>query len=492
MPKINDPAKLAELQNKRLELYNKATEYHSANEKEWNTEHEAAWNAMQTDYETVYAQLEDHQKCVAAEVNSAEAAQARAEKLAQMAGHGQRFNNRQQNLLLSGGGSNLNDDDDDDDFERPARGQNKITTGPCAGLTRDEVGNMAFSAWLRPEGPKNKREVSAMQIVGINSGRAACNFNFLDTREGRKIQQAVRNRSIDDQFMNALSSNVGSGGGYLFGSTFITALEVAMVSASGILEVADIIRTDNGEEMSWPTADDTDNEGEQIGESVEVDEEDPAFGLTRWYAHKFTSKMIKVPRELIEDNGVSLENRIPEMLGERIGRIINRKATTGNGASTMYGIVNASTTGKVAASKTAITFDEVIDLEHSLGRHFRNNPRSLSYMLNDTTLKLLRKLKDGQQRYLWQAGANTGVPDTLNTYRYVINDHMEDPFDARKTILFGKLSNYKLRLVRNIRVARLNERYAEKDQVAFVAFIRGDGNLLDAGDNPVMALAQAP
>lgn len=486
MPKITDPNKLAELQNSRLELANKIQSYHTENQSVWNAEHEAVWSQINADYDKVHNELEDHNKCVAEEATSQEAAAARAERLNQIAGHGERFNAANRSRILAGGGANL-----DEDFSGGRSFSAKITSGPCAGMTRDEVGGLALASWLGGSGPRNAREAEACRISGVNANGNEMVCNLLDTKSGRKVQNAVRNRGIDEQFMNQLSSNIGSTGAYTFGSTFVSALEVAMTSASGIMETADIIRTESGEEMSWPTMDDTSNEGVQIGENTEVSTVDPSFGLTRWYAHKFESGMIKVPRELIEDNAVGLEGRIPDLLGERLGRIINRKATTGTGASTMYGIVTAATNGKTAASATAITFDELIDLEHSINRAIRANRASLGYMFNDTVLKLVRKLKDGQSRYLWQAGANTGAPDTLNTYRYTINDHMSDPATGVKSVLFGRLSSYKLRLVRGIRVVRLNERFAEKDQVAFVAFVRGDGNLLNAGDNPVKCLTQA-
>jgi len=185
---------------------------------------------------------------------------------------------------------------------------------------------------------------------------------------------------------------------------------------------------------------------------------------------------------------VGLETRIPAMLGMRLGRAINRKATTGNGASTMYGIVTQAVNGKTAASATALVYDEIIDVEHSVNRAIRNDKSQCAYMFNDTTLKLLRKLKDSDGRYLWQSGTNTGAPDTLNQYRYVINDHMADPASTVKSVLFGRLSSYKLRIVKQVRFRRLEERYAEKDQVAFVAFIRADGATLNAGDNPIKCI----
>jgi HK97 family phage major capsid protein len=62
---------------------------------------------------------------------------------------------------------------------------------------------------------------------------------------------------------------------------------------------------------------------------------------------------------------------------------------------------------------------------------------------------------------------------------------------GQKLMLFGDLSKYLIRDVSSIRLVRLEERYADLDQIAFIAFMRSDGNLLDAGTRPVKWLALA-
>jgi HK97 family phage major capsid protein len=111
-------------------------------------------------------------------------------------------------------------------------------------------------------------------------------------------------------------------------------------------------------------------------------------------------------------------------------------------------------------------------------------------MFNDNTLLLLRLLKDGDQRPLWQPGVNVGAPSTINTYSYTINQDM-DGFDGSaslKPVIFGDLSAFKVRRVRGMRLVVTDELYAESDQVGMFAWIRFDGNLLNAGDDPIKAI----
>lgn len=294
------------------------------------------------------------------------------------------------------------------------------------------------------------------------------------------------------QVKNALSSHDGSTGGFTFGDTFVANLERAMLAYGGMMQVAQVIRTTTGEPMRWPTANDTANTGRQLGENQPVTATaQPTFGQVVWNAYKFTSDEILVPFELLRDNVVNLATVLPDMLGERLGRIQNTKYTVGTGAATPYGIVTQATAGVTAASATAIAFDELIDLEHSIDPSRRNMP-GVGYMFHDSILLALRKLKDGEGRYLWQAGANTGAPDTLNARPYTVNQDMASSItNSAITVLFGQLTAYKIRQVGSIRLYRLTERHRENDQDAFLAFIEGDGNLLDAGDHPVKKLTQA-
>lgn len=482
MTKITDQAELARLQNERAEKAAALQTYHAEHEKTWSAEDEVAWSELNKAYDAVHARLDAHQKAYDAEVAAQQAAISRSERLASVANHGTRFSASAASLIQNGGGSR---------FGQSSLNEGTLTTGPLAGMTRGQIGELAFVSWMTG-GSRNDRAHAACSYLGFNPNAQEIDCQLLGTGELIPLRNKVLHCHGDyEQVYNLMSTSVGADGGFAISTTFVNRLEVAMIANSGMMQVSQIIRTATGEEMRWPTVDDTGNSGEQLDESTEVDEADPALGQQTWNAYKFSSKMIKVPYELLEDNYVNLEGLIPDMLGQRIGRILNNKATVGSGTGTLKGITVAAPQGKQTASPTAITLDEVIDLEHSVDIIHRSRTAS-KYMFNDTTLALLRKLKDGNDRPLWQSGANTGAPDTLNTYQYVINTDMANPTAGNTSMLFGILSQYKLRIVNQLRFRRLNERYAEKDQVAFIAFVRADGDLLNAGDNPVKKMVQAP
>jgi HK97 family phage major capsid protein len=263
-----------------------------------------------------------------------------------------------------------------------------------------------------------------------------------------------------------------------------------------MLQVADVMTTPGANPLPWPTANDTSNKGRMLNQNAATDNTGaniayPKFGAVMFYAYKATSDEILVPFELIRDNAVGLVDWLGEALGIRIGRIANDQWTTGTGNSQCTGIVQACTVGKTAASATAIKWDEVIDLEHSVDPAYRGNP-GVGYMCHDGIIQALRKLKDGEGRYLWQQSANSGEPDRLNNRPLTRNQSMQATVaTGTQTLLFGDLSKYKIRRVGGTRMYRLVERYRDNDQDAFLAFEEFDGNLIDAGTHPVKSLKQA-
>lgn len=458
--------KIKELQDKRQEL---ATKMKAALDAAWDQKAQA-WTDKdkQAEYEAMEASYDETKSAIDAQNKADEQAakiEARRLELDSLENSGDPGDR-----LLGRDGATLIGNRGDDD----------IVAGPQA--PSDEELAYGLQAFLG-HGRSNltARHIAAAKKCGFALGAKEVAFR-LPSNYGQ-VRRQVR---------NALSRQDGVRGGFTFGETFVGQLETAMLAFGGVLNVADVIRTSTGEPMRWPTADDTSNSGVMLGEAASVSvATDPTFGQTVWNSYTFSSKGIKVPQSLLRDSAFDLAAVLAAMLGERLGRIQATKYTTGTGASEPKGIVTCAASGVTAASATAITFDEIIDMEHALDPSRRMLP-GVGYMFHDNILKALRKLKDGQGLYLWQAGANTGAPDTLNTYPYQISQEMQSSIaSGTTTVLFGQLSQFKVRQVGEIRMRRLDELFALTDEVAFLAFIDGDSNLLDAGDHPVKKLVQA-
>lgn len=461
--------KLKDLQDKRLELANKVKEFAKAEdaktEGSWNAEATTAWDALNADYDKVKADLD-------AENSSVQKAEDRKAKLEAIDAY------KPTNRIGRDGGT-LDKGPVNKKLFSP---DDLRDAGTGANLTT------ALAGWLM-NGSQLAVKVTDAHHAAAAAVKQSLSSPVFTFDLNMDWEQAKRDTN---SFRNALSGEDGTSGGYTKDQSFINNLELAMLAFGGMAQVAEIIRTETGEPLRWPTATDTSNTGRQVGENATHDSgTDPTFGSVIWNAYTFTSDIVKVPNELMTDSRFALATVLGRMLGERLGRIKNTKFTTGTGSGTPKGITLCAAAGVTAASATAIAFDELIDLEHSLDPSRRRMP-GVGYMFHDTILKALRKLKDGEGRYLWQAGANSGAPDTLNTFPYTINQDMQSSIaTATITVLFGEMSAYKIREVGQIVLRRLDERYAELNETAFLALTRGDGNLLDAGDHPVKKLTQA-
>ena len=347
---------------------------------------------------------------------------------------------------------------------------------------------LAFQAWTRVqmELPLKRSHKKACKLLRFNPRRKKLDMRSpFHTEEIREIQNqlSLGHRSQRAQILKrAMSASTATEGQEFVPQGFMNMLEEALFFHARIRDLVDIWRTDSGNPVPWPTASDQE-EGEWIGESTTVTEADPSTGNVLFGAHKVSSKLIKVPTELMEDSAFNLASWLPGVIGRRIGRTVNRGGTTGDGVNKMTGIITSSTLGWTAPAAGSLAFSDFVRLEHSVDPLDRENG---TYMFHDNTLLAIRLLVDADGRPLWQPGLNLGVPDRFNGRLISINQYMDSTLvSGQKPVVFGNMRKYKMREVRGIRLYRLEELFRTTDQDGFVAFQRFDGKLLDAGTNPI-------
>lgn len=293
--------------------------------------------------------------------------------------------------------------------------------------------------------------------------------------------------------LRAQSAGTDSEGGFTVPEGFQAEIVKAMKAWGPMLDpgVTRVMNTTTGNRIPWPTVDDTANTGALIGENVGDSEQDVTFAEKQLDAYEYTSRIVRVSLTLLQDSAFNMDGLLAELFGERLGRAINAHLTTGTGTAQPNGIVTAASIGDTAASSSAITFDEIINLLHSVDPAYRSSP-SVAFMMGDDLMKAIRQLKDGQGNYLWQAAdGRTGEPASILGYRYVINQAMPGFGINNKPLVFGDMSKYVVRRVNDFSLTRLVERYAEFRQVGFFATSRVDGELVDTNAVKVLQLAAA-
>lgn len=454
-------SKLIELREKCDGLYGQIEVFRNkANDKaqEFTAEDEVNFQRACDDYDATKEQIDAEERKVQESAQTRDALLARTENIQHA-----REQDRDQRRRIGRNGF------------PPSNGQQR------GGEITNEHRGLSLRAWCF----SRKRELTAEEDdacrrMGINPYGNEYSFDLCTSEQVNE----GRARFLSSEF-RTLSAHIGTSGAYTIPDGFVNSLETAMLHFGGMRQTSEVIRTDAGNTIPYPTANDTSNTGAIIAESTTVGQADPSFGVVNLYAHKYTSNEIIVPAELLEDSAFNIPILVGGWLGERLGRITNTHFTTGDGAAKPRGITTMTTLGKTAASNAAVTSDELLQLIDSLDEAYLVGA---SLMFQRSTLTAIRLLKDGNGRPLFVRG-DGGAPDTIWEHPYTTNTDMPAIGASAKSILFGQLNKYKIREVRSVRLKRLVERRALEDQESFVAFMRYDGALIDAGTHPVKHLA---
>lgn len=279
---------------------------------------------------------------------------------------------------------------------------------------------------------------------------------------------------------NAMSTTTPSEGGYTVPAEIAAMVIEKLKAFGGMREVAEIITTDSGGALNFPTSDGTGEEGEIVGENVPVTGQDIVFGTAPLATFKYSSKKIALPLELIMDSAIDVIAFVLNRLATRIARIQNRHFTTGTGIGQPFGVIPQATVGKIGPTgqTLSLTYDDIIDLKHSVNRAYRARAR---YMMNDMSVAVVSKLKDTTGRPIWVPTVTAGAPDTLAGFPVAINDDVPVMAANAKSLAFGDFNNYAIRDVKNSASLRRfdDSAFALNGQVGFCGWQRSGGNLLD-------------
>lgn len=280
----------------------------------------------------------------------------------------------------------------------------------------------------------------------------------------------------------------GLSGGLIIPKTLASEIEVALKAYGGMFEAATILNTSHGGDLILPTVNDTSAKATIVSEYDQSTKRAPSFGSVVLKAYTYRTPIIPVSQELIQDSAFDLDALLSRLLADSFSRGVNEDLTTGSGTGKPTGIVTAATACTTQAAAASIKLDDIIDLIKSVNSAYARNGK---FMFNRNTLWELAKIKDQTGRYIWQDSTREGTPATLFGKQYVLNDDMADIGAGNASVLFGDLTKYNIRLVQSFRVIRLNELLAEYLSIGLFGFARVDGNLLDAGTNPVKKLVHA-
>lgn len=270
-------------------------------------------------------------------------------------------------------------------------------------------------------------------------------------------------------------------GGYLVPKEFSNELNIATAFTGEVERLAKKLNTAGGGLLDYPTINDTATDAGLISEGSAVTVQDMTFGNAQLSAYNYSS-LVRVSQQLLQDSAFDLDAFLVEAMGGRIARATNAAFTTGTGSSQPQGIVTGSAAGKTAASATAITADEILDLIYSVDASYRNK-QSFGLMAHDNVIAAIRALGLGSANDfpVFVPSMAMGEPDRIfGVPVYVNNDMASSIATGAKTIVAADFSQFVVRNAGGIQMLRLNERFADELEVGFVSWKRSDSKVLNS------------
>jgi HK97 family phage major capsid protein len=253
-----------------------------------------------------------------------------------------------------------------------------------------------------------------------------------------------------------------------------------LIETSGIMQTSPtVLNTSSGEPLQVPktTAHSTAALTAQTG-SLPVS--DPAFGMTTLGSFKY-GLLIQVSRELVDDTGVDLEGYLAMQAGRSLGNAFGADLVTGTGASKPAGLLTSasnSVTGATTGVSGRPVYDDLVDLFYSVIAPYRSS-RSCFWLMRDSNVGILRKIKDTTGQPIWQPSMQLGAPDLLLGKPIANDPFMPAQATGARTMAFGDFSQFFVRMAGGIRFERSDDFAFGTDLVSFRAVLRGDGALVD-------------
>jgi HK97 family phage major capsid protein len=276
-----------------------------------------------------------------------------------------------------------------------------------------------------------------------------------------------------------LSKLTAAAGANTVPTSFYDRIVAHLIETAAIMQAGPtVLQTGGGESIQVPKTT-AHSSAAIVTEGAAIAASDPAFGQVTLGAYKY-GLLIQVSRELIQDTGADLEGYLSMQAGRALGNAFGAHAITGTGTGQPRGVVTDATLGVTGGTGVAgvPTADNLIDLYYSVIPPYRNSP-SARWIVRDSTVGALRKIKDTTGQYLWSPGLTGNQTDTFLGKPVLVDPGVAATGTTAKSVIFGDMSQYFVRMVNGIRFERSDDYAFNTDLVTFRALMRADGALVD-------------
>ncbi|WP_303231300.1 phage major capsid protein [Limosilactobacillus oris] len=314
-------------------------------------------------------------------------------------------------------------------------------------------------------------ELNQPTSQAITSTPADGTLSNKQTGYAKDFWQMMRGRGVVD----ALKEGADPDGGFLVPNEFEQQLIQKLQEANVMRTISHVIQTNSGEHKIPVVA--SEGTATWLDEEAVYAESNTQFSQVSLAAHKLGT-LIKVSEELLNDSAFDLMTYLSGEFGRRLGNAEEQAFLTGTGTNQPTGILtdaNGASAGATAANADTLTFDDLIDLFYSLKAPYRQNA---VFLMSDDTVKVIRKLKDKNDQYIWQPSVQAGQPDRILNCPVYTSPYMPALTAGNKPVLFGDFNYYWIADRQGRTFKRLNELYAVTGQVGFLGSQRVDAKVI--------------
>lgn len=324
-----------------------------------------------------------------------------------------------------------------------------------------------------------RREAMDAELARPTSTPAHINPGFRKSGIGRESNayqdgMLAALRTNFRQISDVLVEGTDASGGYLVPAEWDRRLIEKLEEENVLRKLGTIIQTSGERKINVAASKPV---GAWIEEGGALQFSDPSFSQVILDAYKL-SVAVKVSEELLADNAYDLKGFLIRSFGAAIAAKEEEAFIVGDGNNKPTGILHPTYGGEIGvttAMPTDVSVDEVLDLVYKLKRPYR---AKAAFIMADSTLAAIRKMKDGNGQYIWQPALTAGEPDRLVGYPVYTSAFAPTIAAETPVMAFGDFSYYNIADRGPRTFAALNELYAANGQVAFVAKERVDGKLI--------------
>ena len=360
-----------------------------------------------------------------------------------------------------------------------------------------------FDTLIRDGAPWMFQEYAPGQEIGLSREQARdlqvrrgnmYGMNCVSFVEPQSLYSPSRQRNTLRP-SNVVTSDSASSAQSLVQETIYEGIIDHLMAYGGVLPFVKMFRTGTGGQWKYPGRNATSQMGQIITTQATSLTELDIGTITEvvFEAYTYSSRPILISRETIQDSVFDIVNYVEDEARRRIGRIMNAHFTTGTGTNQPLGLVNSAKAGVTAASTTAITYAELVNLIYSIDNAYRSRGERgpggfqsmgdgmTGFMISDGAEQAIRRLADSEGRPLWIPSVMAGLPNTILGYPYIVNDNMDSPAAGTVPVLFGDFGYYGVRMVTEVEIFRfMDSNTAIQNAIMVIAYARADGRPIGA------------